>query len=111
MLKAIPQEASHYLGARVRGINDANGGGRINHFAIGSTLEVWAGGQYQARVIDSPLTHFGLPTPSANNLRVIFNNGLTQNAIKPAADSLVEERQELKGSCPLCMVGTVSDSR
>ncbi len=33
-------------------------------------------------------------------LRVIFNNGLTQNVLLPPPDSLVQERQELKGSCP-----------
>lgn len=91
---------AHYLQARIRGIADVNGGGRINHFAIGSVLEVWSGDRYQARVIDSPATHFGLPASQTDNLRIIFNNGLTQNALKPRADTLVEERQELRGSCP-----------
>ena len=90
----------HHLDVRVRGIADVNGGGRINHYAIGSVLELWSSGHYQAQVIQSPLTHFGLPSSQADNLRIIFNNGLTQNALEPAADTLLEERQELRGSCP-----------
>ncbi|MGN6544912.1 MAG: FG-GAP repeat domain-containing protein, partial [Aureliella sp.] len=73
--------SQHYIEARVRGISDVNGGGRINHYAVGSVLELWSDGHYQARVIDSPVTHFGLSTPTADNLRIIFNNGLTQNAL------------------------------
>lgn len=99
LVRAVPQTESHYVGARVRGIND-NVGGRINHYSIGSTLELWADNKYQARVVDSPLTHFGLPGKQAEDLRVIFNNGLTQNVIRPPVDALVQERQELKGSCP-----------
>ncbi len=99
VLEAVPEGESHFVNARVRGIND-NVGGRINHYGIGSTLELWADSKYQARVVDSPVTHFGLPGKQADDLRVIFNNGLTQNVIKPPADSLVQERQELKGSCP-----------
>ena len=100
VLRAEPQGDAHYVAARVRGVSDDNGGGRINHYSIGSTLEVWADGRYQARVVQSPLTHFGLPGQEATDLRIIFNNGLTQNVIHPTADSLVQERQELKGSCP-----------
>lgn len=99
VIRAQPDGDAHYLNTRVRGIND-NVGGRINHYGIGSTLEVWADGQYQARVVEAPLTHFGLPGNAAEDLRVIFNNGLTQNVVQPTADSLVQERQELKGSCP-----------
>ena len=89
-----------YLSARVRGINDTNGGGRINHYGVGSTLELWTRGRQQRRVVDKPLTHFGLGASSPDDLRIIFTNGLTQNLENPPVDSLVEERQELKGSCP-----------
>lgn len=92
--------AGGYLNVRVRGISDPNGGGRINHYSIGSTLEVWSGGRLQRRVIDSPNSHFGLGEQNAENLRIVFTNGLTQNVESPKVDSLVEERQELKGSCP-----------
>lgn len=102
LLRPSPDADSsrHYLAARVRGINDVNGGGRINHYAIGSVLELWSNGRYQARVIESPMTHFGLPQARAENLRIVFNNGLTQNVIAPRTDVLLEERQELRGSCP-----------
>lgn len=89
-----------YLDARVRGISDDNGGGRINHFAVGSTLELWSNGTMQARVIREPITHFGLDQFAPTNLRITFNNGLTQNNETVQADVLVQERQELKGSCP-----------
>jgi hypothetical protein len=89
-----------YVAARVRGINDVNGGGRINHYAIGSVLELWSDGLYQARVIDGPVTHFGLGGRTPQNLRIIFNNGLTQNTERPPANALLEEVQELRGSCP-----------
>lgn len=92
--------AGGFLTVRVRGISDPNGGGRINHYAVGSTLEVWSGGRLQRRVIDSPSSHFGLGEQTAENLRIVFTNGLTQNVESPKVDSLLEERQELKGSCP-----------
>lgn len=94
------ENSEHYVEVRVRGIYDDNGGGRINHYAIGSVIELWSDGHYQARVIDSPVSHFGLPVPEADNLRIIFNNGLTQNVLHPKRDTLLEERQELRGSCP-----------
>lgn len=101
-VKITPMDESnaHFLEARIRGIADTNGGGLINHYAIGSVLELWSNGRYQARVIDSPVTHFGLGDHPADNLRIVFNNGLTQNAIKPDRDVLHDQIQELKGSCP-----------
>jgi FG-GAP-like repeat len=95
-----PSANGKYLSARVRGINDVNGGGRINHYAVGSTLELRSPSQMQARVIRSPSTHFGLGDQTPSNLRIIFNNGLTQNDDKLKTNLLVEEKQELKGSCP-----------
>lgn len=89
-----------YLEARVRGINDETKGGRINHFGVGTTLELWLDGRQQRTVVDAPTTHFGLGDVEPDNLRVIFPNGLTQNLENPPRNSLVEEKQELKGSCP-----------
>ena len=89
-----------FVAARVRGINDGNGGGRNNHYAVGSTLELWNAGRMQARVVREPVTHFGIGKEQPKNLRVIFNNGLTQNVTQVTPDTLVEEIQELKGSCP-----------
>ncbi len=89
-----------YIAARVRGINDDNGGGRINHFAIGSTLELWSEGRMQGRVIREPVTHFGIGEQQPTDLRITFNNGLTQNVTDVQSNMLIEEKQELKGSCP-----------
>ena len=100
LLKASQPLENKQLAVRLRGINDNNGGGRINHFAIGSTLELWSDTRMQARVIRHPVTHFGLGNQEPNNLRITFNNGLTQNATDIKANMLVEEKQELKGSCP-----------
>ncbi len=100
VLLARAEAESNYLTVRVRGINDSNGGGRINHYAIGSTLEIWSGGRRQSRVVENPVSHFGLGDNSAENLRIIFTNGLTQNLEAPPSNTVVEEIQELKGSCP-----------
>ncbi|MFO1064742.1 MAG: VCBS repeat-containing protein [Pirellulales bacterium] len=95
-----PGQGPSYIDARISGRNDSNGGGRINHYAIGSVLELWADGKHQAQVIQSPQTHWGLGGLKPTNMRIIFNNGLTQNVQNPSADTLIEEKQELKGSCP-----------
>ncbi|MCC6509347.1 MAG: VCBS repeat-containing protein, partial [Pirellulaceae bacterium] len=80
VVKVSPASPGHYLSARVRGISD-NKGGNNNHYGYGGVVELWAGGRYQARVIDSPQVHFGLPAQKADDLRVIFTNGLTQNVM------------------------------
>ena len=89
-----------HLNARVRGIFDENGGGRVNHFCYGTTLELWTEGRQMRRIVQSPVTHFGLGQSDAQNLRIVFPNGLTQNLEKPKSNTLVQEVQELKGSCP-----------
>ncbi len=89
-----------YVLARVRGINDGNGGGRINHFSVGSTLEVWAEGEHFSRIVRQPMTHMGLGKRIPENLRIIFPNGLTQNIEKVDTNVLIEEMQVARGSCP-----------
>ncbi len=97
---ADPPVQANYLLARVRGINDVNGGGRVNHYCVGSTLQVWAGQQLQSRIVRQPVTHFGLGDATVENIRIIFNNGLTQNVEDLATNALIEEKQTLRGSCP-----------
>ena len=90
----------HYVDVRFKGIDD-NASGRVNHYAIGSVLELRFGPHYRARIVRSPLTHFGLDGfDSASSVRAILPNGLTQTIRDPKIDSLVEEEQTLKGSCP-----------
>lgn len=92
----------HFTTVRMRGIDDNNANsGRVNHYAIGSVVELRFGPHYRAQIITSPSTHFGIDGyDSASSLRVIFPNGLTQTIPQPPIDTLVEEEQTLKGSCP-----------
>lgn len=90
-----------YMEVRLKGIDDVNGGGRINQYATGSVLELRAGERYMAHVVRNPMTHFGLGSvEKGNTLRVIFSNGLTQSVIDPPVNSMIEEKQAPKGSCP-----------
>lgn len=94
------QEVGHYLDVRFKGIDD-NVSGRVNHYAIGSVLELRFGPHYRARIVSTPSTHFGLDGfETAGSVRAILPNGLTQTIRDPKIDSLVEEEQTLKGSCP-----------
>ncbi len=86
--------------ARVRGVNDVNGGGRVNHFSVGSTLEIWADGEHFSRIVKHPVTHLGLGKRTPENLRIIFPNGLTQNLEDVDTNVLIEEQQIPRGSCP-----------
>ncbi|MDA8745310.1 VCBS repeat-containing protein [Rubripirellula amarantea] len=94
------ESVGHYLNVRFKGIDD-NVSGRVNHFAIGSVLEIRFGPHYRARIIKSPSTHFGIDgLDAASSVRAILPNGLTQTIRDPATDQMVEEEQTLKGSCP-----------
>lgn len=90
----------NFVDVRVAGINDVNGGGRINHYCVGSTLEIWAGNELFSRPVQLPVTHFGLGDATPDNLRITFTNGLTQNIENVDSDILVEEIQLMRGSCP-----------
>ncbi|MGI9472691.1 MAG: CRTAC1 family protein [Rubripirellula sp.] len=90
----------HFVDVRFKGIDD-NASGRVNHYAVGSVLEIRFGPHYRARIVRSPSTHFGLDGfDVASTVRAILPNGLTQTIRDPKVDSLVEEEQTLKGSCP-----------
>ncbi|GIW98594.1 MAG: hypothetical protein KatS3mg111_1927 [Pirellulaceae bacterium] len=100
LISSLGAESQGYLLARVRGIADDNGGGRINHYAVGTLLELRSGGWAARRVVKHPTTHFGIGELIPDNLRIVFPNGLTQNVQQPGRNVLIEEKQELKGSCP-----------
>jgi hypothetical protein len=100
ILEGKPSDKNGYVDFRVLGISDGNGGGRVNRFAVGSTLEVFTQGRYQPQIIRRDQTHFGLGSESAYNARIIFTNGLTQNVKAPGRNTLIEEPQFPKGSCP-----------
>lgn len=90
----------HYVDVRFRGIDD-NASGRVNHYAIGAVLETRFGPHYRAKIVTSPVTHFGIDGfDAAGSVRAILPNGLTQTIREPAVDTTIEEEQTLKGSCP-----------
>ncbi|WP_438811172.1 FG-GAP-like repeat-containing protein [Rhodopirellula halodulae] len=90
------------VAVRFKGIDDNNANsGRVNHYAIGSVLELRFGPHYRSKIITEPSTHFGLDGLTDNgNLRVIFPNGLTQSVPTIEPGVMIEEEQTLKGSCP-----------
>ncbi|MEP0343383.1 FG-GAP-like repeat-containing protein, partial [Rhodopirellula bahusiensis] len=90
------------VSVRFKGIDDNNANsGRVNHYAVGSVLELRFGPHYRSRIITDPTTHFGLDgLTGPGNLRVIFPNGLTQSVPKIEPGVMIEEEQTLKGSCP-----------
>lgn len=90
------------ISVRFKGIDDNNANsGRVNHYAVGSVLELRFGPHYRSRIVTDPTTHFGLDgLIGPGNLRVIFPNGLTQSVPKIEPGVMIEEEQTLKGSCP-----------
>ncbi|WDQ19289.1 FG-GAP-like repeat-containing protein [Rhodopirellula sp. P2] len=90
------------VSVRFKGIDDNNANsGRVNHYAVGSVLELRFGPHYRSRIVTAPTTHFGLDgLPGPGNLRVIFPNGLTQSVPEIEPGIMIEEEQTLKGSCP-----------
>ena len=94
-------ETHRYTQVRLKGINDENGGGRVNQYAIGSLVELFSPDRYQAQIVKDDFCHFGLGTwNKPYDLRVVFTNGLTQNVLNPPINTVIEEKQLLKGSCP-----------
>lgn len=101
VVAASVPSTNDYINLRVKGMADNNGGGRINEYAIGAVLELFTQDGYLARTITDDVTHFGLGlSAKPYSLRIIFPNGLTQTIVDPPKNKLIEERQELKGSCP-----------
>jgi cytochrome c-type biogenesis protein CcmH/NrfG len=91
--------ANHYLKLQLTGLMVA--GSKNNHFGIGASVEVRAGGMYQIRVVTQPVTYFGLGQQrQADALRIVWTNGVPQNVFYPVADQGLVEEQILKGSCP-----------
>lgn len=75
---------------------------RCNIHGIGSLLELKAGATYQPRVVNRPVTHFGLgQRKQADVIRVLWTNGIPQNVLQPNTRQVIRSRQKLlKGSCP-----------
>jgi len=81
--------------------NQRSASGRVNHYGIGSLLELKAGQLYQPRTITSQVTHFGIGQQTqADALRILWTNGIPVNILSPQTNSRIYEKQTLKGSCP-----------
>ena len=99
-----------WLQVRLEGVNAGNNKNNID--GIGSKVELKVGELYQMKYVTDPMTHFGLgAVERADVLRVIWSNGVPQNAILPKANQHIHEKQVLKGSCPFLYIYDGEDYR
>ena len=78
------------------------GSAKVNRFGYGSEVEARAGDALRLSARPSrPVTHLGLGARRrADVLRIVWTNGIPQNALDPPVRTLLREVQQLKGSCP-----------
>jgi Flp pilus assembly protein TadD len=77
------------------------GSAKVNRLGFGSEVEVKAQDLYAYRVVSSAVTHVGLGSRrKAEVLRIVWTNGVPQNALDPPVRTVLKEVQQLKGSCP-----------
>jgi hypothetical protein len=77
------------------------GSAKVNRLGFGSEVEAKAQELYVYRVVSRPVTRLGLGARRrADVLRVVWTNGVPQNALSPPVKTVVKEVQQLKGSCP-----------
>lgn len=77
------------------------GSAKVNRLGYGSEIEARAQDLYVYRVAARPVTRLGLGgRRRADVLRVVWTNGVPQNALDPPLRTVVKEVQQLKGSCP-----------
>lgn len=104
---------NHWLNVSLRAEQEKGGqlsaSGRVNHYGIGSMLELRSGLNYQAQIVEGPVSHFGLGTRQADIVRVLWTNGVPDNIINPEFDQQLCEKQTLKGSCPYLYTWTGTD--
>ena len=75
--------------------------GRVNHYGVGSLLELRSGAIYQPQIVAGQTTHFGLGKQTvAEAIRVLWTNGIPMNIINAKTDQRIYEKQTLMGSCP-----------
>jgi tetratricopeptide (TPR) repeat protein len=95
---------NHWLDLPIRGeaaLEAQRRSERVNLHGIGSFIELQAGMLYQPRVVTGPSTHFGLgKLDDADNVRVVWTNGVPEHVIQPRHQQVIVLQQNLKGSCP-----------
>jgi tetratricopeptide (TPR) repeat protein len=91
--------ANGWIDVALEGLPTASA--KVNRLGFGSEIEVRAGELYAFRTASRPVTRIGLGAVQRPDvLRVVWTNGVPQNALSPPARTLVREVQQLKGSCP-----------
>jgi tetratricopeptide (TPR) repeat protein len=91
--------ANGWMDVALEGLS--TGSAKVNRLGYGSEVEARAGELYVFRTARTPVTHLGLGSRRrADVLRILWTNGIPQNALSPAARALLREVQQLKGSCP-----------
>ena len=91
--------ANHWLTVRLEAA--LTGSGKNNTYGVGSTIDVNSKTHFQSLLVTEPITHIGIGKAAhADVYRVLWSNGTIQNTVNPPANSLVVEKQRLKGSCP-----------
>lgn len=80
---------------------DVSGNQRINPFGVGGSIELRSGVRYQKQPIAGPEVHFGLgAAKSSDSMRIIWPNGVAQGEFDLQANTSIEAKQRLIGSCP-----------
>ena len=98
-LKNTTETDSGFLALHL--IGDEQNTGRIPRDAYGSMAELNVYGRYQAKVVQTQTTHFGLgDLKELASIRVMWSNGMPQNVVTPAKNANVYFPIYLKGSCP-----------
>ncbi len=88
-----------WLTLRLKGLTDGNS--KNNSFGIGAAVELRNGADYQRLEVDRDLMHIGLGAhDAAEQLRVLWTNGVPQNRLDLSGRQSIVEEQVLKGSCP-----------
>ncbi len=94
------KEIGNSIAVRYRGVDD-NATGRVNHYAIGSTVELWSPERMYAAVVQQRTTYFGVGRDSQpGTLRAVLTNGSTQHVTQPKLNTVLNEIHVAKGSCP-----------
>jgi tetratricopeptide (TPR) repeat protein len=77
------------------------GSAKVNRLGYGSEIEARAQDLYVYRTASRAVNRLGLGRRRrADVLRVIWTNGVPQNALDPPVRAVLREVQQLKGSCP-----------
>lgn len=97
---------NHWLDLRIRARPDHTSG-RVNHLGIGSVAELKAGALYREQLITGQVAHFGLGKRDQVDLvRILWTNGVPQNAFPQQTNLSVCEEQFPTGSCPFLYTWT-----